>query len=54
MAFIGIGFILLCYYWGKAELVEKRTKALLSVMALLPEEERVSRAREFLAQNGKM
>lgn len=53
MEFIGIGFILLCYYWGKAELVAQRTKSLLAVLALLPEEERVTRAREFLEQHGK-
>lgn len=54
MALLGIGFVLLCYYWGKAELVEKRTKALLAMMAHLPEEERVSRAREFISQNAKL
>lgn len=53
MEFIGIGFVLLCYYWGKAELVAQRTKALLSVMALLPEEERTARAREYIEQHGK-
>jgi hypothetical protein len=53
MEFIGIGFVLLCYYWGKAELVGQRTKSFLAVMALLPEEERNARARAYLEQAGK-
>lgn len=53
MEYLGIGFILLCFFWGKAELVDQRTKSLLAVLALLPEEERQARAREFLEQHGK-
>jgi hypothetical protein len=48
MVFLGIGFVLLCYYWGKAELVAQQTKSFLAVAALLPEEERTTRAREYL------
>jgi hypothetical protein len=53
MTFLGIGFVLLCYYWGKAELVAQRTKSLLAMLALIPEEERATRAREFLDKHGK-
>lgn len=53
MTLLGIGFVLLCYYWGKAELVAQRTKSLLAIMALLPEEERMARAREYLGQHSK-
>ena len=53
MTFLGIGFALLCYYWGKAELIAQRTKSFLAVAALLPEDERRTRARAYLEQNGK-
>lgn len=53
MTLLGIGFVLLCYYWGKAELVANRTKSFLAVIALLPEEERHARARAFLDEHGK-
>lgn len=51
MSLLGIGFVVLCYYWGKAELVTHRTKAFLAVAALLPDEERVARARAVLDQH---
>lgn len=53
MEFLGIGFVLLCFFWGKAELVDQRTKSLLALLALLPEEERNTRVREYLTQAGK-
>lgn len=45
---LSIGFIVLCYFWGKAELTASRTKAFLLVAALLPEEERMTQVREYL------
>jgi hypothetical protein len=51
MTLLGIGFVVLCYYWGKAELVTHRTKAFLAVAALLPDDERMARARAFLEQD---
>lgn len=53
MILLGIGFVLLCYYWGKAELEAQRTKSFLAVMALLPEDERNARAHAFLDDRGK-
>lgn len=53
MTLLGLGFVLLCYYWGKAELVAQQTKSFLAVAALLPEEERTIRVRQYLEQHSK-
>lgn len=48
MVFLGIGFLLLCYYWGRAELMAQRTKSHLALLALLPDDERAARVRAYL------
>jgi hypothetical protein len=53
VVFLGIGFLLLCYYWGKAELLAQRTTSHLALLALLPEEERMARVRELLEKQGR-
>lgn len=53
MEFIGIGFILLCYYFGKSALLEQRAKAELAAIALLPEAARTEKILAFIAKHGK-
>lgn len=46
---LSIGAIILCYFYGKAELTAQQTKSFLAAVALLPEEERAERVRDFLS-----
>lgn len=52
MEFIGIGFVLLCYFFGKSSLLEQKTKAELAAIALLPEEVRKEKLLAFIARHG--
>lgn len=53
MEFIGIGFILLCYYFGKSSLTEAKAKAELAAIALLPDAERREKIHAFIARHGE-
>ncbi len=52
MEFIGIGFILLCYYFGKSSLIEQQAKAELAAIAPLPEEVRKEKLLSYIARHG--
>lgn len=53
MELIGIGFVVLCYYFGKSEYLKACTQRELAVIALLPEAERQAKVEELLTRRRK-
>lgn len=50
---LGIGFVLLCYYFGKAEYLKVCSQRELAAIALLPEAERQVKIEEWLTRRRK-
>lgn len=47
---LGLGFVLLCYYYGKSEYMKVCAQRELAAIALLPEAVRQAKLEEFITR----